>query len=338
MSCLDNYIGIKSCSIVPTSGEYINTLPGMSTELVNAITNGEQATLVQTWKDIQTSSYDKFVDDIANFLREKKAVKFDEVILQTPKLDMLSREIEIIPASNTYRGVYFRLPMSKYTAIYLKGVHVYSESAISTTLKVWDVNDGTELLSQDIDLVEGVNYVDINETLLPKFDSAVMFVGIDATNLVSVKTSRNGFLLGDDDCACAYSKLYPISTYEYYPAYIEIGEEVVYTNLQQEGNGMGVELDADMMCSVDQFICQNKKRLKTAWKYLLAFQTLLTKKNSYKLNMFTTSNLEASAQLMSHYEKEYNNSLDRALEVIPNNDFCLSCDGTLNVYYGGSIA
>jgi len=338
MNCLTDYIGIKSCSITPSSGKYINILPGMSTELVDNIANSEQVTFNGVWSDIQDAAFDVFANDIAIFLRKNKASKFDEVLFQTNRIGNISRNPEFIAPSLNYNGVYMRVPASKYTELNIKNLWVYSQSALTTTFKIFDVNDGSVLFTKEVVLSAGLNTIEIDQVITIKYANIVLFMGVDATDLTSIETERGIYDWGLDDCECAHEYYFPSNSFEYWPAQLGLSDEAIFENIEQNGSGFGVGIDADLMCSVSQFICENKKFLQTAWMYLLATQTLLQKLGSFRINMFTTSNLEATAFLRSRYEKQYLDALDRTLESLPKNDICISCEGTLNVYTGGSIA
>lgn len=54
IKCLTDYIGIYSCTeVVPESGLYINQLPGISNEVIQAITEPEDETYLKSWNEIQ---------------------------------------------------------------------------------------------------------------------------------------------------------------------------------------------------------------------------------------------------------------------------------------------
>lgn len=68
LNCLIDYIGFINCAgqdEVPT-GLYINSLPGISLEMVDKIANSEQITYLQVWADAQTEASVRFkIDFIA---------------------------------------------------------------------------------------------------------------------------------------------------------------------------------------------------------------------------------------------------------------------------------
>lgn len=54
LGCLKDYIGLKTCTeSTPASGLFINSLPGISNEVIQSITDYESESYVNTWNDIQ---------------------------------------------------------------------------------------------------------------------------------------------------------------------------------------------------------------------------------------------------------------------------------------------
>lgn len=64
--CLIDYIGLKVCSENPESGVYINSLPGVSIEIMDMIAESEQITYKGVWADVQNEAWINFkIDFIA---------------------------------------------------------------------------------------------------------------------------------------------------------------------------------------------------------------------------------------------------------------------------------
>lgn len=69
MNCLTDYIGIKSCSTDTSgSGQFINSLPGVSLESVEKIAEPEQITYKGVWADVQEEAWARFYVDVINEL------------------------------------------------------------------------------------------------------------------------------------------------------------------------------------------------------------------------------------------------------------------------------
>ncbi len=71
LDCLVNYIGLKGCGgDTPTSGQWINSLPGISMTSLQATTEDEQVTARGLWNDIQTEAINQFYVDFLNELQK----------------------------------------------------------------------------------------------------------------------------------------------------------------------------------------------------------------------------------------------------------------------------
>lgn len=69
MDCLIDYIGIKVCGNETSgSGQFINSLPGISLESVDKIADAEQITYRGVWNDVQIEAWNRFYIDVVNEL------------------------------------------------------------------------------------------------------------------------------------------------------------------------------------------------------------------------------------------------------------------------------
>lgn len=78
LSCLIDYIGLSYCAGIyeqPASGIYLNSLPGISIQSIDAIADSEQITYLGVWADVQNSASDQFRIDVISELN--KCFKLD---------------------------------------------------------------------------------------------------------------------------------------------------------------------------------------------------------------------------------------------------------------------
>lgn len=69
MECLIDYIGIKICGNETSgSGQFINSLPGISLESIDKIADSEQITYAGVWNDVQLEAANRFYVDVVNEL------------------------------------------------------------------------------------------------------------------------------------------------------------------------------------------------------------------------------------------------------------------------------
>lgn len=70
MTCFIDHIGLSYCEPgvynVPSSGIYLNSLPGISIESIDKIADSEQVTYLGVWDDVQTSAVAQFKLDVMN--------------------------------------------------------------------------------------------------------------------------------------------------------------------------------------------------------------------------------------------------------------------------------
>lgn len=78
LSCLTDYIGLSYCAGIyeqPASGIYLNSLPGISIQNIDAIADSEQTTYLGVWADVQSSAVAQFRIDVISEMR--KCFKLD---------------------------------------------------------------------------------------------------------------------------------------------------------------------------------------------------------------------------------------------------------------------
>jgi hypothetical protein len=62
MSCLTDYIGLRGCSsdVEPESGLFVNTLPGITMEMIDKSATADQITYRNLWNDVQDEAWNEF--------------------------------------------------------------------------------------------------------------------------------------------------------------------------------------------------------------------------------------------------------------------------------------
>lgn len=80
-------------------------------------------------------------------------------------------------------------------------------------------------------------------------------------------------------------------------------------------------------CDYEEIICQNKRILGNAWRYLLGNQLMLFRIYTTRLNRFTTVDLEQAKELRDHYQVEYEKALAQAVKLCDTSSCCLPCGG-----------
>lgn len=343
MDCLENYIGLKNCALPePDSGIYVNILPGIKTELVDKIASSEQINFAGVWHDVKQRSFLRFKNDVIMKIHER--TDFKDIIYQTKNLTTLNPTLQVVTAGPEYRGVYLRIPTTKYAEYYIDTLQVYSDTIVTTTLKVFDINDGKELYSQSVDLQIGLNNILVDKYFNLRYGNLELFVGVDCSNFNSIQTYQEQYFWYDEDMECVTTRnaFHGQRTFslELDPGILDIAKQAIYSNIQRKGIGSGVTVVSQIKCSIDVFICQNRKQLEQALLYLLGAEILMEKLGSPRLNFFTVSNLENTEFIRLEFEKRYKDNMSRAMKTIPleGEGFCFHCGEQMRVEYTGSMA
>jgi hypothetical protein len=314
MNCLDNYVGLIGCSpSEPLSGLYINDYPGMNTELLEKISSPEQASYAGLWASVQSVAYQRIRRDIQTALFKSAQAQMDQVLFQTSKQFVNQwQSVDPLPMAPEYRGTFCSINGSKYLGIRIKQLYVYNASDTIVTAVPWKIiqtQDGKELDSGVYDMAPGMNYVPINQVFYSDFDKVNILAVVDCTNLDTLR----GFFVDygwqqmDIECASRFSMLWR-NGWSIFPVIAPL-DYVSGTQWNSAFNQSGVYMDAQLLCSLDSFICHQKEFLLDAWAGLLCYYILWNKLASPRANYFAQGQREFTQASMQQYLVEYTDSL-----------------------------
>jgi len=314
MECLINYIGILDCGTPPESGLYINNLPGLNTEIIGAIADGEEITHKGVWSDVNKISARRFQTDIMVQLRKNYNVKrVKETIEFIPEASTSE------PASANYRGLLLGFDYQYFTfqAFIVSTVYLYSETAGSSTLKVFN-RQNVELYSKDVEVVQGLNSFQINQT----FVSDRLFVGFDFTNIDGFSSDISSNV---SSCFCqVLNEVFCDTCNPSFGGATKSGATITTTST----NAHGVGILGSAGCDYSQIVCNQKQIFTSAWLYLLGNQLLIHLLNADRLNKYTTADVAKYNELKDYYQVMYEKSLEEAvlgIELDAMDDCCIEC-------------
>lgn len=152
LSCLIDFVGLSYCPGIyeqPASGIYLNSLPGISIQSIDAIADSEQITYLGVWSDVQISAGAQFRIDVIAELNKcfklDRGCDYDTMICE-------NREV-LIQAWKYSLGVWlmiFRLNtdrLNQYTTVDKKQAgelkdffQIEYEKAITQSVKLMDTS------------------------------------------------------------------------------------------------------------------------------------------------------------------------------------------------------
>jgi len=333
MNCLQNYIGLQGCTAdAPLSGLYINDYPGMSSELLEKIATPEQASYIGMWNSAQAVSYVRIKRDIQLALFQSAEAQLDQVLFQTSKNFVQQwQQIQVVPQEAILKGAFVSIQGSKYLSLRIKQLFVYNAGSTVVTACPWYIyqtQDGSILDQGTYDMQPGMNYVPINNEFYSDFDKINIMAAVDCTNL---ETTTGMFIdwgwnQMDLECATRFTYLWR-NGWSIFPVTAPLGYGFG-DSWSQDNSQSGVYMDAQLLCSLDSFICQQKEFLVDAWANLLCYQILWAKVASPRANYFSQGNREFTERAMATFLDGYNQSLAiwaRQLNL-RGEGLCFNCD------------
>jgi hypothetical protein len=333
MNCLQNYIGLQGCTAdAPLSGIYINDYPGMSSELMEKIATPEQASYIGMWNSAQAVAYLRIKRDIQLALFQSAEAQLDQVLFQTSKNFVQQwQQIQTVPQEAILKGAFVSIQGSKYLSLRIKQLFVYNAGSTVVTACPWYIyqtQDGKILDQGTYDMQPGMNYVPINNEFYSDFDKINIMAAVDCTNL---ETTTGMFIdwgwnQMDLECATRFTYLWR-NGWSIFPVTAPLGYGFG-DSWSQDNSQSGIYMDAQLLCSLDSFICQQKEFLVDAWANLLCYQILWAKVASPRANYFSQGNREFTERAMATFLDGYNQSLAiwaRQLNL-RGEGLCFNCD------------
>jgi hypothetical protein len=331
MSCLTDFIGLRSCTTEdPISGLWINDYPGMSSELLEKIASQDQVTYLGVWASVQRQAYQKLKTDIQTVLADMANARLDQVIFQTSKVfNQQWQQIDPIGPEAIYKGIFASIAGGKYIGLRVKNAYVYNsgEVPVDITIKYFQAQDCKLLYEKEATVAPGMNTIPINQILYSDFDKINIAQLVDCSNLPTLDGSFIDYGWGwfNQECATRFSwwftqgwSNFPIS------APLDYGIGVNWNN----DNQSGIYWDAELMCSLDSFICSERNYLVDAWARLLCAEILRTKLASQRFNYFTQGNREITERNQATFLQEYQSALKgwaRQLNL-DRETLCFNCE------------
>ena len=305
----------------------------MYMELLEQISSPEQMSYVGFWNSVQNISYERLKRDVQNALFISSKVQLNQVLFQTSNQFVQQwRNVNPLAPSAQYRGTFLSLRGSKYLGVRIRKLYVYNAGSVAVDnvpYRIVQTQDGKDLATGTMSLNPGMNYFPINQVFYSDFDKINIAIFVDCTNLTTLTGNfvDYGFDQMDLECSAANAWSYIRSSgFIVFPITADLNYQsgMEWT---QDNSQSGVYCDAQLLCSLDSFICSQKEFLTDAWANLLAYNILWHKVASPRANFFAQGNREFSERSMATYLDSYNNSMQLwgSQLNLYGEDLCFDC-------------
>lgn len=352
--CFDNIVGIKGCHEATTCKYFVNDLPGISTELVDKIADGDHETYLDVFNKAKKGALNSLKNDVLEvLLRDKNRMRFEDVLFNSESARII-RPFETETFDNSYIGVLLTTAKSKYLFAHVKSLSVFPNVTCAVIPKLFDYESNTFIWqgTEEIDLVAGqLNEVIFDQVIDSNKHRALIAVlevqelsNIPNLNLLSCNRFEESECEEKNICDCLDGS--GSSTLSSIPFELidldEKNEFAIYpfvsdslTDLSQaESIKSFICVDLDLVCSIESFLCENAKRLGDALNYKIGVNILSEKLGGYRINNFAKGNLEYTAATKDELNLEYKNILTKIVPTLPlsGSSMCWKCDEKVGIY------
>jgi hypothetical protein len=345
MKCLQDFIGLKACSIltIPDSGLYLNQLPGVEIANIDQIATAEQINYAGVWADIQSNGIRRFRQDVISELGKRYRLR---QIQQSVDLGKQIDTTVVTAHSAQWRGFTIELNYKTDTLvksnmqhIYIQTFSLYLPAAVNLNVKIFDLDLGDELFTYALTGVQGWNTIKV----FKGFDTRRVFCCYDASAVDSIKFDINNFYLDN----FSYLDYYYYSfwnnsqTSSRLMGAVSNGLTPTVTDVTQAKDVFGLSAVWSIKCSFDNVVCQNKDHFAQALLYCLGSELMTERINTSRINRWTTVDLPKAKELRKYFEAkykggvydetQYQGELTQAVYGIELNqyDSCISCDNQI---------
>lgn len=314
ISCLSNYIGIRSITGYdqPESGKFVNGLPGITTDILEDISVSDDYTLQLAWADILDRAIQRLEGDI-NVWASKYFLNYSLVGNNiTGQYD----DNNSIATSNHYNGWYFDFySYSKNLNIAFNSVELYTANAVASSIKIFSATTGDLLDEIDFTSVAGqINTIYIAKEY-PIWKYPNLFITYDENVIQTIEA--------DDIFAAQYDFL----------SARRVGTGTAATKTNLVGTpAIGMIINYNLSCSIDNFVCHRRELFKEAFWYLLGVEFCNERLFSDRINRYTLLNRDEATELHDKLNADYEKKINGVLKGLRmnENDECFVCNKAVN--------
>lgn len=308
-----NYIGIKGCGITaPSSGMYVNSLPGVEFANIEDIANADQISYAGVWTDVQERAIERFrLDVIGRYSGFDSRYKLRQI---TQTVDLGNAVTTVLPKVAKQQGLVIELNnpgdtfvCSNMQTLYVQSIQFYCVVNGNFTLVVKDADLGTVLDTFTIAGVIGWNVISTDKS----YDGVSRIsMTVDSTGLSTATLDLSDFMLnGFDNTSNFYGWGNNSLWFDYGcsgSAQVRgLQTDISYQNPIYANNTFGISCVFSVRCTYNNIVCNNKRYFATAFRLLLGIELMTERLYSSRINKLTTVDLRRASELRAEFEMQY---------------------------------
>jgi hypothetical protein len=326
MNCLDNLIGIDNqCTpTIPSSGLYIQNLPGITLKIANAANNEETVSGVKLLEDIITFSQNKILNQVRNHLASKIQIAS---VLENDTVGYYKENLRSVALeAGKYKGIKVRIDKYPSLDFFISKIYLNLAQSVTTNILVIDLMTGTVLDTLPITTVANIpTAILVNKSYPSNKQRTSLLIAIDS----GVSNTFEASMSNSIDCySCSgeYSNRFVSFT----GAKIDKTSQKIDSNVSSNTGTSGLSIEYSLNCSVESFICNMAGNLAWPMLYDVGAELMRRLKYTTRLNSIVVVNAKNNDELRTEFENEFMSSLGALLDNIKMpNDICFKCNSKI---------
>lgn len=322
MECLNNLVDVwNGVDEKDPLKFYLNDLPGFELNNAELIANSEHTDGMELLASNKREAIRHLIEDFSNHLNER--ARFSTVLTNqiAGKYDENLREK---PAqAGKYKGIQISLSSYPYLSLYIDRISVFTKSAITTNILVYDLQQGIQIDSFPITTLAGqITPIEVGKEYKNKGQYLNLAFVIDSSLSIVYNT------ITSKPCDRCFYRLESMSRFtDGRGISIDQSDQKIESNVRGESHTNGISVTYSVQCDPTYFLCSMANRFRMALRYRWGMEYFNAVLKSSRANSQTTVLKEDAEQGFADCQLGYQTSMETVLKniTIPNN-YCYSCN------------
>jgi hypothetical protein len=323
--CLSNLIGIdKKCSPdVPSSGYFIQDLPGVTIKVADSATDEETPSGIDLINDKIDFAKKEIWEEVRNFLRPK--MKMNSVI-ENDTIGYYGDNLETVSLDNGYlHGVRVRIDNYPYLEFYVNSIYLQLSTSGAKSIYVYNLSTGKLLDTISVTTVADVpTEVSVQKTYKTNKQKLNLFFAIDG----NVTTYKSYLSKGQNPAQCATcTGGYRNNWASFDNIKIASGSTLIDSSARANTYTSGLSINYSLSCSVEPFICNMSNMFAWALLHKTGAELMRELQYSKRLNSYVIIDKGANEKLREEFDATYKRSMTTIFDnlALPDDGLCFKC-------------
>lgn len=277
--------------------------------MLEGLTKEDQDDYLVFWDMIVTNAWNNMVSDISIALQNKFFVD-SKIVSRVTSSFKTGWNV-----STGLAGIKIQFVLPRYGRIHINTLEVISQQAYDSpeaSISIYDTDENGELLYEGgHTLASGRNTIYLNRD----FDADNLFIAFDP-ELISFRETENKQYNSYYSYWSCETCIFPCSS---------ICDDYIGTITQVNGGGLNVNYQ--VYCSIDKFVCENINLFKTSFWYRIGVEIADERLLGNRLNRFTTLTAERATEIGGYFGTKYTQNIGEAIKSqnIDEDFICFRC-------------